>query len=371
MKISNLTFIMTDDCNFNCSYCPQKKEKKNLDNETIERSVDFFYPFLKSNTNNPIKIGFYGGEPLLAFPQIQQTIELIQDSNKKERKHISYNLTTNGSLLTHEMLQFFDQQHLEILYSFDGLAQERGRKKNSLDSMVKIISKIQQHPNIKLEVNSVFTPGTIQMLTDSIRFIIKIGVPEITINISSLEEWNANQTKLLELELTQLTHFLLYFHQKTGKIPVKNFQQREARTGPSMCSAGKDQLSIAPDGSIWGCFLFHDYFKNQKESPQYNDYHLGTLDHFIKNHHTLYPEKLQHYSELRQDYYQNENHHCFLCNDLEGCTICPVNAAYPTGEIGAIPCSKCNLEKIQRNAKEHFHQKLSKNYKRLKDSIVA
>ena len=49
MEISNFTFIVTDDCNFNCSYCMQKKEKKNMDNTTIRTAVDFFYSFLKSD----------------------------------------------------------------------------------------------------------------------------------------------------------------------------------------------------------------------------------------------------------------------------------------------------------------------------------
>ena len=80
MEISNLTFIVTNDCNLNCSYCFQKKEKKTMDNNTIKTAVDFFYPFLKSD--DKIYISFYGGEPLLAYDKIKYTLQLLQEKNK-------------------------------------------------------------------------------------------------------------------------------------------------------------------------------------------------------------------------------------------------------------------------------------------------
>jgi len=84
MEISNLAFIVTDDCNYNCSYCPQKKEKKTITFETIKATVDFFYPFLKSS--DKIRIGFYGGEPLLAFDKIKYTVHLLEEKNQVENK---------------------------------------------------------------------------------------------------------------------------------------------------------------------------------------------------------------------------------------------------------------------------------------------
>ncbi|MDQ1350200.1 MAG: Radical protein [Acidobacteriota bacterium] len=69
MEITELTFIVTDDCNYNCSYCLQKKEKKTISNGTIRAAVDFFYPFM--DRKHRIEIGFWGEEPLLAFYKIK------------------------------------------------------------------------------------------------------------------------------------------------------------------------------------------------------------------------------------------------------------------------------------------------------------
>ena len=47
MKISSLTLLVTDDCNFNCSYCYKTKSKKYMDYSTAEKALIFFYPGLQ------------------------------------------------------------------------------------------------------------------------------------------------------------------------------------------------------------------------------------------------------------------------------------------------------------------------------------
>jgi uncharacterized protein len=137
MEISNLTFIVTDDCNFNCSYCFQKKEKKTINNATIKTAVDFFYPFLKGNDH--IYIGFYGGEPLLAYEKIKYATILLLEKNKAGNKKIKFSVTTNGSLLTDEILDFFNRHQFIVMLSFDGLAQDKGRKKGTLEQTLGVM----------------------------------------------------------------------------------------------------------------------------------------------------------------------------------------------------------------------------------------
>ncbi len=358
MEISNLTFIVTDDCNFNCSYCFQKKEKKTINNAAIEKAVDFFYPFLKSDKK--IQIGFYGGEPLLAYEQIKYATQLLQEKNKKGNKKIEFSVTTNGTLLTEKMLDFFNRHKFVVLLSFDGLAQDKGRKKGTLEQMVEVMKRLQGYPGIRPEINSVFSPQTIGDFSESLRFIIEQEGPEITFNLSSMEEWSSSDLDTLKKELERLTDFLVLFYKKNGKIPVKNFQAPNPAPGIFRCSAGRDYMAVTPEGKVWGCFLFHDYFKTREQDPQYKDYYFGTLPDFIANQKNRYPEILANYNALRQDFFQvegREANFCFLCEDVGGCMVCPVNAAYSTGSLGKISCCKCELTKIQRNARRNFDYK--------------
>jgi len=349
----------------------QKKEKKTMEHTTIKTAVDFFYPFLK---DDKVFISFYGGEPLLAYDKIEYALRLLQEKNKTGSKNIEFALTTNGSLLTDEMLDFFDRQRFGLMLSFDGLAQDKGRKKGTMEQMVQVIKRIRAHPGIDFEINSVFTPITINSLTESVRFMMELDKSEMTVNFSILEEWNPPYLEALRTELKRLGDFLLSYYKEKGTIPVKNFQApgtlveadtaKEFKRGIFRCNAGKDRLALTPEGKLWGCYVFHDYFKTRENHPEYRDYYFGALAEFIDNHQTRYPEVLANYAELRQDLFQvkeeesDKKDFCFLCSYVDGCVVCPVNAAYSSESMGVIACLTCEIKKIQRDAQTAFHEQL-------------
>lgn len=359
MELSKLTFIVTDDCNFDCTYCYQKKEKKTMDNATVKTAVDFFYPHLTNGKDN--RIGFYGGEPLLAYDRITNAVRLVLEKNKTGNKKIGFSVTTNGSLLTEEKLDFFNRNTFGLTLSFDGLVQDKERKKNTLAQTVDLMKRIRDYPGISFEINSVFTPRTIGEFFESLRFIIEEGGTAVTYNISTMEEWRSADLETLESELERLTEYMVLYYQKNGKVPVKNFNA--PRSGLFRCSAGSDQMAVTPGGDIWGCFLFHDYFKTRPEDPKYRDYVFGTLADFAGHEgvNTRYPEIIGNYSQLRQDFFQvdgKETNFCFLCDDVQGCMVCPVNAAYSSGSLGKISCSNCRLVKLQAKARRDFNRRL-------------
>ncbi|MCP4156987.1 MAG: radical SAM protein, partial [bacterium] len=372
MKISHLTFIVSNDCNFDCRYCFQRKEKKNITNDTVTETVNFFYPYLQGDNRDKIHIGFYGGEPLLAFQQIKQAVHLLQAQNTREKrkeehgkhgkerktrkvfreknrkkeqgKQFEFFVTTNGSLLTDEKLDFFNRHGFGLMLSFDGLAQDKDRQKNAAAQMASLIKRIRGYGNIVFEINSVFTPGTVHMLCDSMMEIVSKGGPEVTFNLSAMEEWQPEHLEKLKSELQRLEGYLLRLCE-TGKLPVKNYQGEPG--GVFRCGAGQGRMAVSPGGMLWGCFLFHDYFKTKKEDSRYRDYCFGRVAEFAREHETRYPMISAAYTELRQDFFQVEGTHCFLCEELESCMVCPLMAAYTTGAPGHVSCTLCRLKKIQ------------------------
>ena len=106
--INQLILGVTSACNFNCRYCHQAtgkllSKKSIMDKETAYRSVDFLYTHSKDAFD--ITITFYGGEPLLNFDLIKATVHYA--SNKFYTKSVSYNITTNASLMNAEIIHFF------------------------------------------------------------------------------------------------------------------------------------------------------------------------------------------------------------------------------------------------------------------------
>jgi hypothetical protein len=166
----------------------------------------------------------------------------------------------------------------------------------------------------------------------------------------------------LKKELKQFTGDMARLYKEKGSMPVINFrsalEKEKKKKGIFHCSAGRNRIAVTPEGKIWGCFLFHDYFRTREDSPEYPAYCFGNLTDFIANYDARYPEILAHYSDLHQDLFQVDGDFCFLCEEIEGCVVCPVNAAYTSGVLGRISCCKCEIEKIKSAARRNLQQKI-------------
>jgi hypothetical protein len=231
------------------------------------------------------------------------------------------------------------------------------RKKGSFEKTVSITEEILNYPDIALEVNSVFTPTTVDRLSESIKFIIGLGVPSIHFSLSATSPWDRVSLLKLENEMKKLVKILVSSHQRKGKIPVVNFREDSGK-GIFYCAAGKDRLTITPDEGIWGCFLFPDYFKGKEDSTEYQKFYFGSLDDFIKDYKNVYPRISSNYSQLSMDNFSTSHLECFLCPELENCTVCPVNASFSGNPLGKIPSYLCKIQKIKIKEKEKFRREI-------------
>ncbi len=300
-------------------------------------------------------LNFYGGEPLLALDLIRQTVSLLEDTLKKHNQTAHYSLTTNGSLMTDEIIQFLAEHKFSVELSFDGLAQDLSRQKGSEKKLVPIIKELLKKPNIDLEINSVFSPDTVSYLSDSIQYTLDLNVPDIRCSLSTTETWNSAALKKFESEITRLREITIEHSTKKGFIPVVNFRDRQTK-GIFHCAAGKDRLAISPDGGVWGCFLFADYFKGKENTTEYSKYFFGYLEDFIDNHQHLYPRVSSNYAELRMDNFRTSKTECFLCKEYKNCAVCPINAALSGTPIGQIPSHICEIQKIMTREKKLFRE---------------
>ncbi len=243
--------------------------------------------------------------------------------------------------------------------SFDGVAQDILRKKGSFKKTVLIIEKLLNYPSIDIEVNSVFAPSTVDYLSESIKFIMDLAVPNIHFSLSMINPWNQASLLKLENEIAKLVKILVNNYKRKGNIPVVNFREEPGK-GIFYCAAGKDRLAITPDEEIWGCFLFPDYFKGKEHSLEYQKFYFGPLDDFIENHKSIYPRILTNYARLSMDNFSSSRLGCFLCPELENCAVCPINASFSGNPLGEIPSYLCKIQKIKIKEKEKFRREIQK-----------
>ncbi|MEW6367199.1 MAG: radical SAM protein [Acidobacteriota bacterium] len=341
---SNLTISVTDACNFDCAYCPQKKGKRRL----TEDRIDGFLGFLEPRLSPECEIGFYGGEPLLAFDAVRYTVNRMKAAG---RRKIRYTITTNASLLGDNAITFLADHHFTVIVSFDGVAHDLNRRHGSAEAVLGKIREIRGGRRIRLETNSVFTPNTAATLCLTLQRLIQCGVPRVTYALDLLSPWSERDIAELDRQLKGVSAVLLDHYRGTGRIPVAVFQRRSE---PAMfeCTAGQDRFALAPDGTVWGCHMFVDFLKDRKRSPDYRRYCFGTVDRFTKDHAAV----MENYACLRQDvFFTSEKQFCFMCRNPKHCSVCPATAAITTSQIGEIPPWTCRVKRIQRRAVDPFH----------------
>lgn len=326
-----------------------------MDETIMEKSLDFFYPFLKEKD---CFTSFYGGEPLLAFEQVKHAVLYMEQKNKDQGKKIRYSMTTNGSLLDEGINEFLNRYQFSIMLSFDGLAHDIGRGGGNFDTMVGLIKEMPGYPDIELATNSVFTPETVDYLSQSMQLIIELGIKEPRLALSTVKEWDEGALLKLKEQLTDLKDFLVSHYKETGHIPLKDFRESETK-GMFGCAGADDRLAIAPDGKVWGCYLFHDFFKDKTDTHEYQKFFLGGLEEFIKNYRTIREERLLNYKNLYQGNFYTDETFCFACEEVEECKTCPVNAAL-SGSIllGKIPLWICKINKIKKETRNEFLEEI-------------
>jgi len=120
---TNMVLCVTDDCNLRCKYCVINKNTHYMTLDIAKQSVDF----LINNTERKEEIegkiispslNFFGGEPMLCWDDI--IIPLIKYIEEKYPNKIEMGITTNGTLLNQERIEFMREHHITPLLSMDG-----------------------------------------------------------------------------------------------------------------------------------------------------------------------------------------------------------------------------------------------------------
>lgn len=355
MDLSGFTIILTDQCNFDCAYCYQKKGRQRLDPAILARAIRFFQPFFARECF----VDFYGGEPLLVFAEIRQTVGQTEKLLKSQGKKALYSLTTNGSLLNDEILDFLEKHKFSVLLSFDGLAQDISRKKGSFEFLVSVIPKILERPWISLETNSVFTSDTIHYLSRSIELIDQMGVRKINVAFGHRRPWTSSSLLRQKEELALARKYFQSHYQKMTDVPWTDLSEK-LEEAVYCCAGGRSKMALAADGILWGCFLFPQYFKGRKNAREAQKYCFGKVDTFIKHHRAIYPRIMENYAALRMDNFSTPDGPCAACDEMEECWVCPLAAALVSKKIGRIPALVCGGAKMWRKETRRFRDRFEK-----------
>jgi len=343
MRLKELTFILTEDCNFRCAYCLQLRETRRLGKAAAVRAVRLFRRFLARG----VAVGFYGGEPLLAFPVLRDIVERLDKGRRPGAEKIRYLTATNGSLMTPGILRFLEEHQFSLLLSFDGLAQDIQRRPGSYAPTVALIREILARPSLRLEINSVFTSRTVGLLRRSIEEMLLLGVRTVRLAFPAKPSWDSRSLGVLKNELAALRPAGLSFLRAHGDFPVAELRGQAPGRGLFSCFAGRDRMAVAPDETVWGCYQIYDYSRlaGGREADRFR---FGDLASLAANRGKL-ERRPGAFRGPDQTDLSTPRRDCLFCLDLGECAICPWSAALETGVFGLVAEDACRIAKLLRN----------------------
>lgn len=124
IEILEGNIMVSQDCNMACKYCyggesGRYNQRGLMSEEMAERCFRFILAYGENRTFQ--KIVFFGGEPLLNMQAIRHVVLTWEEiKHLYPGREVYFTLTTNGSLLTPEIVEFFRDYKVGISFSLDG-----------------------------------------------------------------------------------------------------------------------------------------------------------------------------------------------------------------------------------------------------------
>jgi len=336
--ISDITIELTENCNLNCYYCThgllysdKKRNKGDISFDKIRR----LFVFLKNEGAfsslqiRVINIGFYGGEPLVAFDLIKKTVQYIKDNFESKTIKFRFGFTTNGILLK-KYIDFLVQNNFQISVSLDGSKRHNQYRvdfnnKNSSKIIEKNLLWIRnKYPDFyeKINIMTVLHDKNPRNEVDNYMKNILNKNP----NYSSITTIDTNPTKQKEIQEIAINQYIhnskknpidrdtiveLNTHRNNNyfrnyeMLIKKNEEIRKVKCSTGTCMPFSKRLYLTVDGKIYPC-----------ERVSENDY-LGeiTNNHINLNLYTI----SNFYNDIYSSLWKS---HCQNCYNIISCNKC-------------------------------------------------
>ena len=121
--VKALCLHIAHDCNLACRYCfagegEYHGRRELMSFEVGKRALDFLVASSGNRVN--LEVDFFGGEPLMNWQVVKDLVAYGRSLEEPNHKKFRFTLTTNGILLTDEVMEFANREMANVVLSIDG-----------------------------------------------------------------------------------------------------------------------------------------------------------------------------------------------------------------------------------------------------------
>ncbi|MCH5324492.1 MAG: thioether cross-link-forming SCIFF peptide maturase [Eubacterium sp.] len=274
--IKAMCLHVSHDCNLRCKYCFAQTgdfggDRMLMSPETGKRAMDYLIAHSANRVN--LEVDFFGGEPLMAWDTVVETVKYARGIEKQHNKNFRFTITTNGILLDDEKIDFINKEMSNCVLSLDGRKEVNDNirpcvnGKGSYDVIVPKYKKLVDGRGDKdYYVRGTFTKYNLDFAEDVLHInslgfeqlsvepvvadpslpyaITEADLPRIFDEYDRLERIMEEQ-KINKDRKFNFFHFMVDLNQ--GPCVIKRLRG---------CGCGNEYVAITPDGDIYPCHQF-------------------------------------------------------------------------------------------------------------------
>lgn len=285
--VKALCLHIAHDCNLACRYCFAEEGEYHgrralMSFEVGKKALDFLVN--NSGSRRNLEVDFFGGEPLMNWDVVKKLVaygrELEAKSKESENpKNFRFTITTNGVLLTDEIMDFCNREMDNVVLSIDGRKSVHDRMRpfrSGAGSYDLILPKFLKFAAMRRElgkkyyVRGTYTHWNLDFSEDVLH-LADLGFDQISVEpvVAPKEEDYAIRPEDVPILLEQ--YDILAKEMIRRKKEGKGFNffhfMIDLTGGPcvykrlSGCGSGTEYLAVTPWGDFYPC---HQFVGNEK-----------------------------------------------------------------------------------------------------------
>ena len=372
--LGNLILQVTQQCNLRCKYCAysgnyynRTHSSERMSFDTARKAIDFYLD--RSDKMDDLSLSFYGGESLLEFALIKKCVEYITEH--KGDRTVRFPMTTNGTLLTQEVIEFLVKYKFSILISLDGNEESHNVNRQfktgggTFDVILRNLRALKEYDEEYYKENVMFNcviSGTtdlkatydfyansdlfdakminftyvvatdikddtiLKITQDNIR-VQRLEYIKTALSILEKRQW-CNTSRMLRSQLSDVELLYEYLHRHTQEGKTTH------HGGP--CIPGIRRLFVDTHGKFFPC---------ERVSEEDQEMCIGSLQ--------------EGFAYDRMDFYLNHGkliaQECIHCWNLRECSFCLSGISKKNHNLTA-EMLRCNCEKSKRSTLNLFER---------------
>jgi uncharacterized protein len=263
-------------CNLSCAYCYKEDLTtpdggRRMDLGTATRAVDLL--FRGAAAQQRLNVVFFGGEPLTNFPLIRDVVTYAERNAREHGVVVGFSVTTNGTLLTDEIITFLDAHRFGVTVSMDGPRALHDRRRRTIGGQGtydvvaakarRLLSRYRSRPvgaRVTLTAGVTDVLGIHRHLREELGFF-EVGFAPVT--AGAVGAYNLSERDLAEVfaGLKQLGRVYLAAALSGRNIGFSNMHQlmtdlAEGTSKAVPCGAGVGLLAVDQAGDLHLCHRF-------------------------------------------------------------------------------------------------------------------